>query len=99
MRKRNCIYPTAWPPAERLALDRAVEATGLFSTPAAAYWAPSVRERYCRGYGTWLHYLQNAEMLDIDVEPAVRARPHALVDFIRHLQGEGLAPVTISITL
>jgi hypothetical protein len=99
MRKRNCVYPTAWPPAERFALEKAVKAAGLFSMPAAACWAPSVRERYCRGYGTWLHYLLNAGILHIDMKPAARANSDALGEFVRHLQDEGLAPVTILLTL
>jgi hypothetical protein len=99
MGKRNCLYLDAWPPAERRALERALGTTGLFSTAEAALWAPSILHRYCRGYGTWLQYLARRGMLRVEDRAAARASPEVLRAFVAHLVEEGLAPVSIHLTL
>ena len=92
---RRCLTVDEWPEVDRMAWDQAMRTGSLLSerTSFAARWRPATRHKNRRGYGRWLTFCINSGR-GIDGAPADRVTFEAIEEYLKELQGHGVALYT-----
>lgn len=62
---------------------------------AGAFWAPESIEKFRKGYGRWLTYLDTHDHLDISQSPGERVNLESVLDYVAELEAQGVSPNTV----
>lgn len=85
-----------WPEADRLAWSAATFRGDMLDVQGRlAVQAPRTLENYRSAYGRWLTFLERRGALDTTLQPAARATPSLMVEFVEELRTQ-VAPLTVA---
>jgi site-specific recombinase XerD len=84
----RCVPPHRWPQTDQHAWAAAL-ASGDILDPGgpASRWSPFTRRKVAKGYGRWLAWLEDHELLVPSELPAARLSPQRVHAYLQHLRG------------
>jgi integrase/recombinase XerD len=97
--ERRYLRYSAWPEADRRALETAIAPLGPFDAPrAAAHWRPVTVRIRCRAYSRYLSWLRRQGLLVAEETPAERLTPERLTAYLQEFrQAQSLCSVDQSL--
>ena len=94
---RRCLKLDEWPEADRMAWMRATREDHVLDDPGpACHWSPATRHKNRRGYGRWLTFLLDQNLVILGQHPADRVTKEAVRGYLALLEDQGLAPYTVA---
>ena len=91
----RCLPILAWPEQDRLAWEAGTRPAGLFEKKGAgAEWSPRSRTKTEKGYGRWLSWLEQKDLLDPALKPGARVTKPLIADYVAMLSAR-CAPYTV----
>ena len=93
---RRCPKIEEWPEADRTAWERATRKGHVLDDPGpACHWSPATLHKNRRGYGRWLTFLLDHDLVTPGQHPADRVTKEAVRQYLTLLEDQGLAPYTL----
>ena len=93
---RRCLKLDEWPEADRVAWMKAIRKDHVLDDPGpASHWSPATLHKNRRGYGRWLTFLLDQDLVIPSQHPAERLTKEAVRGYLALLEGQGLAPYTV----
>lgn len=93
---RRCLKIEAWPEADRVAWNKAIKTDHVLDDPgAASHWSPATLHKNRRGYGRWLNFLLERDLVARDQKPADRVTKETVRWYRALLESQDLAPYTV----
>ena len=93
---RRCLKLDEWPEADRVAWMKAIRKDHVLDDPGpASHWSPATLHKNRRGYGRWLTFLLDHDLVIPSQHPADRVTKEAVRDYLALLVGQGLASYTV----
>ena len=93
---RRCPKIEEWPEADRTAWERATKKGHVLDDPGpACHWSPATRHKNRRGYGRWLTFLLDHDLVTPGQHPADRVTKEVVRRYLTLLEDQGLAPYTL----
>ena len=93
---RRCLKIDEWPEADRVAWMKAIRKDYVLDDPGpASHWSPATLHKNRRGYGRWLTFLLDQNLVIPSQHPADRVTKEAVRGYLVLLESQGLAPYTV----
>ena len=93
---RRCPKIEEWPEADHVAWMKAIREDHVLDDPGpASHWSPATLHKNRRGYGRWLSFVLDQNLVTRDQHPADRITKAAVRGYLALLESQGLAPYTV----
>jgi hypothetical protein len=81
--ERRCLPIAAWPEQDRLAWEAGTRRADLFEQKGAgAGWSLRSQAKTARGYGRWICWLMQKDLLDPTLAPGSRVTRALVTDYV-----------------
>ena len=94
--RRRCLKVAEWPLVDQAMWANVTHRASPFDNPGrGSHWRDTTKLKYRKGYGRWLAYLADNDLLGKDQDPVARVSRQVVSAYVAEL-GTQVSPVTVT---